>query len=288
MGLRFAIVGGDRRSALLAELLLRDGHKVHSFALEKAELPGEIPKDGCLQSCVYAADCVILPVPAEKGGFLNAPLSSEELSMPALLEALWPGQLLIGGRLSDRSVTLALRGKLRVADVLHRQELAVYNAALTAEGAVGRLIDGSERAIWGSQVLVLGWGRIGRILALRLDALGAEVTVAARGKADRAMAAALGCRAVDYSELEGLVGDFDFIVNTVPARVLTEAMLCLISPEALLLELASPPGGFDRSLAENIGLRVQAAPGLPGATAPYTAALLLRDAVYAAIREEEE
>lgn len=288
MNLRFAIVGGDRRTALLAALLLRDGHKVHSFALEKAELPAEIPKDSCLQSCVYAADCVILPVPAEKGGFLHAPLSAEALPMPALIEALWPEQLLLGGRFSDRSVTLALRGKLHVADLLHRSELAVKNAALTAEGAIGRLIGGSERAIWGSRCLILGWGRIGRILAQRLNALGAEVTVAARGRADRAMAEALSCRAVEFDALEGIIGDFDFVVNTVPARVLTEAMLCLASPEALLLELASPPGGFDRNLAQNIGLRVQTAPGLPGETSPYTAARLLQDAVYAAIREEEE
>lgn len=38
--MKFAVVGGDRRSALLCALLSRDGHKVYSFALEKAELPG--------------------------------------------------------------------------------------------------------------------------------------------------------------------------------------------------------------------------------------------------------
>ena len=75
--MRFAVVGGDRRSALLAGLLLRDGHRVHSYALEKAELPAEIPQDSSLQSCVYGADCVLLPLPAEKGGWLNAPLSEE-------------------------------------------------------------------------------------------------------------------------------------------------------------------------------------------------------------------
>ena len=56
----------------------------------------------------------------------------------------------------------------------------------------------------------------------------------------------------------------------------------------MLLELASPPGGFDRRLAENIGLRTLHAPGLPGRYAPYSAALLIRAAVYGAIRELEE
>ena len=286
--MRFAVIGGDKRTEHLAAQLLRDGHRLRSFALERAALPPEISRESCLQSCVYGADCVLLPLPAERGGRLHAPLSAEELGMPALIEALWPGQLLIGGALREETVTAALRGGLRVADLLRQPALAVGNAALTAEGAIGRLIEHSERAIWSDRALVLGWGRIGRILALRLSALGAQVTVAARGARDRAMAEALGCAAVDYAGLDGILGDFDFIVNTVPARVLTEGMLCLIRPDALLLELASPPGGFDRTLAQNIGLHALAAPGLPGETAPEAAALLLRQAVYAAIEETEE
>lgn len=286
--MRFAVIGGDKRTEHLAALLLRDGHRLRSFALERAALSPEISRESCLQSCVYGADCVLLPLPAERGGRLHAPLSAEELGMPALIEALWPGQLLIGGGLQEETVTAALRGGLRVADLLRQPALAVGNAALTAEGAIGRLIEHSERALWGGRALVLGWGRIGRILALRLSALGAQVTVAARSARDRAMAEALGCAAADYAGLDGILGDFDFIVNTVPARVLTEGMLCLIRPDALLLELASPPGGFDRTLAQNIGLHTLAAPGLPGETAPEAAALLLRQAVYAAIEETED
>ena len=286
--MRFAVIGGDKRTEHLAALLLRDGHRLRSFALERAALPPEISRESCLQSCVYGADCVLLPLPAERGGRLHAPLSAEELGMPALIEALWPGQLLIGGALQEETVTAALRGGLRVADLLRQPALAVGNAALTAEGAIGCMIEQSERALWGGRVLVLGWGRIGRILALRLSALGAQVTVAARSARDRAMAEALGCAAADYAGLDAVLGDFDFIVNTVPARVLTEGMLCLIRPDALLLELASPPGGFDRTLAQNIGLHALAAPGLPGETAPEAAALLLQKAVYAAIEETED
>ena len=93
---------------------------------------------------------------------------------------------------------------------------------------------------------------------------------------------------LELSIPEGELDGFDFVVNTVPARVLTDAMLCCLSEGALLLELASPPGGFDRTLAENIGVKVLAAPGLPGKSAPYSAAALIRDAVYQIIREQEE
>ena len=78
MCLKFGIVGGDARQALLAGLLRRDGHRVCTYALERAGMDEEIPRAGCLQGCVYGADCVVLPTPAEAGGFLFAPLSAEK------------------------------------------------------------------------------------------------------------------------------------------------------------------------------------------------------------------
>ena len=70
--------------------------------------------------------------------------------------------------------------------------------------------------------------------------------------------------------------------------LLLAAMLCMMADGAFLMELASAPGGFDRKLAENIGLRVCHAPGLPGKNAPLSAAMLMKETVYKIIREQEE
>ncbi len=78
------------------------------------------------------------------------------------------------------------------------------------------------------------------------------------------------------------------MLNTVPARVLTDAFLCCLEPETLLVELASAPGGFDAPLARNIGLRVLEAPGLPGRVAPEAAATLLLRSVEQVMTESEE
>ena len=172
MALKFALVGGDRRAARLAVLLRQDAHRVCTYALERAELPAEIPKAGCLQGCVYGADCIVLPTPAEAGGFLNAPLSGEKLRAEELVGALWQGQRLIGGRLGDALCLAALRQGLVVDDLLRRPDFAALNAALTAESAIGELMANSERSLWRSRVLVCGWGRIARLLTPRLLGLG--------------------------------------------------------------------------------------------------------------------
>ena len=102
------------------------------------------------------------------------------------------------------------------------------------------------------------------------------------------MAQALGLTATDFPDLPALLGSFDFVVNTVPARVLPAESLARLRPDALLLELASPPDGFDPQEAAELGLSALSAPGLPGITAPYTAAELMRAAIRSVISEREE
>lgn len=285
--MKIAVIGGDRRAALLAETLAREGERVHSFALEKAALPAEIPKENCLTACVYNAELILLPVPSECGPLLNTPLSDQILPMRELWAALWPGQMVLGGGFSEESAALALRGRQELHDLLRCPAFVTANAALTAEGAIALLLRESERCLNGSACLVLGFGRIGKLLTLRLKALGARVCVAARREAERALAESFGCESLALDALEGRIGDFDFIVNTIPSRVIGDAALCCVSPEALLLELASKPGGFDRELAENVGLRALHAPGLPGREFARSAAALLRRETERILREKE-
>ena len=285
--MKFAILGGDSRSVRLGRLLAEDGHRVNTYCLEKAPLPPGVNAAGCLQSVLYGADWVLLPVPAEKGGRLSAPLSAQSLEMEELISALWPGQVLCGGKLSAATGLAAVRAGAKVYDLMQRRDFTVGNAAVTAEGAIQLLLDATPRCLMGSHVLVTGWGRIASILAPKLHALGAYVTVAARKAGDRAMAAAQNLGYCSFQALGLLIEDVDYIVNTVPAPVLDERLLKRMKKEALLLELASAPGGFDVQSAEALGLQLISAPGLPGTYAPESAAELIRQTIYAIIAEEE-
>ena len=79
--------------------------------------------------------------------------------------------------------------------------------------------------------------------------MGAKVTVAARKPSDRAMARAMGLNAVPIEQLESCLAQSDIAVNTVPARLIEGGMIAQMDKNALLLDLASAPGGIDLSAA---------------------------------------
>ena len=127
----------------------------------------------------------------------------------------------------------------------------------------------------GKTMGIIGFGRIGKLLAHRLRGLGAEVTVSARRLDDLAWIDAFGYRGLRTNRLAGRLGSFRVVFNTVPHIVLTEELLRELPRECVLLELASQPG-FDRAAAEARGLKCIAAPGLPGRAAPETAARAIK------------
>ncbi len=152
-------------------------------------------------------------------------------------------------------------------DLLGQPDFVARNAAITAECALQVAAGALPTVFEGQQILILGWGRIGKCLAQKLHALGAKVTVAARKPADRAMLRALGYGAEDIAALGGQLCRYRLIFNTVPYPVLNEAQAVLCEPDCVKIELASKSG--------IAGADVLQALGLPGRMAPETAGNLI-------------
>ena len=125
--------------------------------------------------------------------------------------------------------------------------------------------------LFDTRCVVLGYGRCGSALCRRLAALGAKVTAAARRREQLARIYADGHTPCDINKLSPALDGCEVFFNTVPAPVLPEELLRRLPPEALVVELASAPGGCDAAVAEAMGLRYRNAPGLPGKAAPRTA-----------------
>ena len=254
---RFAVVGRDLRQAAAGRALARAGYAVGGA--------DETPQ----------ADYILLPLP----------LDAEAAKLAGLLRAAKPGALALGGRLSPEAKALAADAGVELVDYFAREELTILNAVPTAEGCIGLLLANRPRTLWGSPVLVTGYGPVGQALAPRLTALGARVTVAARRPAQRALAQAAGAQAAPLAALEALAPGFGAVVNTVPARVLGASVLEKLPPASLIVDLASRPGGTDFAAAAALGHTALHALSLPGKCAPETAGEFVARAVLGILAE---
>ena len=73
---------------------------------------------------------------------------------------------------------------MKLEDYFLREELTVANAAATAEAAIQVAMEHLDRTLLGMDCLVVGFGRIGKLLSSRLHGLGGRVTATARKPGD--------------------------------------------------------------------------------------------------------
>ena len=259
MNISIVVIGGDMRMIYAAEAL--SAHfacTLYGFG-EHPFLPRH--RDG------EKYDVAVMPIMTGSGIKLANGETVNGYGIAA--ELLNSSGAVFAGRAPVELKSLCAQQRLALYDYLEREELAVLNAQATAEGAVGIAVNELPHTIRGSSVLVLGFGRIAKLSARYFAALGAEVTAAARKKADLAWASACGYGTAafeDETALRDALGKADIILNTVPAPILAGERAGAAKAGAVLIELASVP-----CTAGETPLRVIQANGLPGKTAPLTA-----------------
>lgn len=275
----FAVVGGDLRQAWLAGRLAQKGYRVHAALLDReVELSPRVHKEQKLEQAVEPADVVVLPLPASVDGQkVNAPFAQNGAELKALF-GLLKGKLVLAGKTENIAGIAALNG-VETVDYFAREELAVLNSVPTAEGALELAMAELPTTIFGTRVLITGFGRIGRVLCRLLVAMGAQVTVAARKYSDFAWIGIFGAKAVHLDSLAEAAAQSDLVFNTVPSLLFDRKVLAALPREAVVIDLASKPGGVDFAAAGEMGVKTIWALSLPGKVAPISSGEAIMDTI---------
>jgi len=287
--MKISIIGGDLRIVKLVQMLSEEGFEINTFALEKAESISKLEKVkqcNSLKEAVKECDIIIGPIPLSSNKKdINTPFSEEEISLEELINNIGKNKLFIAGSISEETIILGESKKIKVIDLLKREELAVLNTISTAEGAIQIAMEETYKTIHGSKVLVVGFGRIGKILAKMLQGIGAKVYCEARKNSDIAWIKAYGYNSVHLSELSDKIAEFDIIINTVPALVIDKEKINKIKEDCVIIDLASNPGGVDKEAVKQRGLKLIWALSLPGKVAPITSAEFIKETIYNILKE---
>jgi len=273
-----AVVGGDARLAYAAQTFARTGWSVKQYrvpAVAGVEAGEQVES---MEEALLGASVVLGPAPFRAP---DGPLAE------ALGEHIRQGQALIAGGLPRALKARCADVGAHAHDLLEREDYSVLGAIATAEGAIAEAVVRSGGTIHLSDCLILGYGRCARPLAKKLLGLGARVIVAVRRWEAACAAIADGCEVLDFTMLPRHIFRFAYIFNTVPAMVLGEELLCCVTPEATIIDIAAAPGGVDYKLAEALGLNAALCPGLPGKYSPRAAGESVAQTARIILEEQE-
>lgn len=289
MNKKIGVVGGDLRIIRLSEILAEDNYIVYTYGLEKYEFTNDnILKCKNIQDVANNCDNIISGIPFSKDEItIHDPFGSNELIIKNVLEEL-KNKVIIAGAVKQEIKDMAYKNDIKIIDLMEDEELTILNIIPTVEGAIQVAMENTETTIYNSNCLVLGFGRIGKLLSKNLKDLGANVSLVARKEKDLAWCKVYGYKAIDLINLDTNLNNYDIIFNTVPSLILDDKKLKLLKEQnTLIIELASSPGGIDFKKAEEYNIKVIKALGLPGRVAPLTAARYIKNTLERILNKKE-
>ena len=270
---KVSIIGGDSRIVNVANMLSAN-MKVYTFGIENAEElleNTEIIKCSDVKEAIEQSDVILTSIPLTKDGEnILTPFSNNKIRITEVFNDIAENKLLITGKAPKKNYS-----KFKVVDLLERDDFAIYNAIATAEGAIASIILNTKITLYNSKILILGFGRIAKVLANRLKNMNAKIYCTARKSSDFAWIETLGYEYITYNNLNTCLNDFDIIINTIPVCILKEEEIKLINNGCFILDLASAPGGIDANLCKKYNKKLELYLGIPGKVAPISSAEII-------------
>lgn len=262
--MRYAVIGGGMRFAHLAEMLNEEGSQAQGFFQEKAG--GE--KVSAREIGKYSAIISNWP--------MRFPLAEDEIDPQTVMDQIESGSVLL---LCGPKFPSERRWDLQYVNLWADETLLCENAYITAQGAAAAALKRKKVSFVGAKCAVVGYGRIGRALCEILLGAGAEVTLLSDTASKRRRAIESGAQAAEIAAAMRILPNCQYIFSTPPAHILNADVLSVVRKDALLMDLASPPYGFELEAALRMGLDACCEPGLPDRYCPLSAARVLYHAI---------
>ena len=204
MNYNFFIIGGDKRNLLLAKRLSKNGENVKIFGFNRIKDSffannniKKIANEKFLISELKNMEkkgnkkIIIGPIPYSiDGKTLYAPFNDKNININLL-----KNEKIIAGKIPSE-----IADKESI-DILKDECFTIKNTVPTAEGAIAKAIELTDINIFRANVMVLGFGRVGKTLCYKLKSLGANVYAEARNEKDLAWIDVLGYKAIPLEKI---------------------------------------------------------------------------------------
>ena len=245
---RWLFIGTDKRLSACSRLMAERGHTCHHAETNAyTKRLGEVITD-------FSPNHIVFPI------------LQMERTLPS--ELLRNGTRLYTGVASEDWLRSYKEHDFRIESYLQEEQFIWQNARLTAEAFIAEFYSLRKQSVAEKKFYVAGFGKVGKMVAHVLSALGAEVTIIARSAKQLAEAGAL--RYSTRLLTSDIVLQESCLVNTIPAQWLS----AVGNEKFHIFDLASAPGCLKVARADEYYTIL---PGLPGIHFPMDAAAALAD-----------
>jgi dipicolinate synthase subunit A len=288
-GMQIAVIGGDARQLEIIRKLTELDARLSLIGFEQLDhaFTGAV-KEKLDEVDFSTIDCLILPVPGTNlEGHVETIFSNEKVILSAEILSKTPEHCVIYSGISNAYLNgITKEAQRTLIQLFERDDVAIYNSIPTVEGTIMMAIQHTDFTIHGSNITVLGLGRVGMSVARTFAALGAKVKVGARKSEHIARITEMGLTPFHLINLVNEVKDTDILINTAPHLIVTAMVISKLPSHTLIIDLASKPGGTDFRYAEKRGIKALLAPGLPGIVAPKTAGQILANVLAQLLQDD--
>lgn len=229
-----------------------------------------------IEEAIKSSDKIISGIPFTRDGItINSSYSDKIIKIEELNQILENKVFIAGGIPSKFYENKTVKN----IDLLKFEKLTILNAIPTVEGIIKILIEETEDTIFESNILITGYGRIGKMLCKKLSTLGANIFCAAKEENDLIWLREGKYIPVKYNKMINYAKKIDIIINTVPSLVIKEKMIEKLRKECIIIDIASAPGGVDKDIAKLYKIKVITALGIPGKIAPKASAKYIKEII---------
>src|SRR5699024_11094655 len=130
-----------------------------------------------------------------------------------------PGHCVIyTGTTNPFLTNLANKYDKRLISLFDQDDLAILNSIPTAEGTLQIAMEETDQTIHGSNIIVLGFGRVGKTVARLFSLVGANVHICARKSTALARGIEMGLIPIKMDQFKQSIRPMDICINTIPHR----------------------------------------------------------------------
>lgn len=276
----FLIIGDDTRQINTAKKLAESGIV---YILSEKNFCKNLISIKNLKNIPKKIDCILLPISLSVNeNLLTHPSITTEISIDMIKQIINEDTVILCGTTANE---LKKHFKNNLINYLDNEEFAILNAIPTAEAAVEIAMKNINYALFKSNVLITGSGRIAKVLAKILKGFESNITIAARNKNDLTWFNINGYKTANINNIQKYIADNNIIFNTIPSMIIDKNKLDVINSDTLIIDLASKPGGVDFNYAEYKGIKTIHALALPAKYSPVTAGEILAKATLDILKE---